>query len=119
MFDEISGINFSERFEKFFELYYNHRFGETLNNIMQAILRQHKTALTEEGEPILDKEGKAIVYDGEKIFKKYYTEKQKSLLKKLSTKKQQAPTEGDKRLFNIFFNIIRNDYDLVYKFIGK
>ena len=119
MFDEISGINFSERFEKFFELYYNHRFGETLNNIMQAILRQHKTALSENNEPLLDEEGKAIVYDGEKILKKYYIEKQKSLLKKLSTQKQQAPTEGDKRLFNIFFNIIRNEYDLVYKFIGK
>ncbi|MCQ2218918.1 MAG: tubulin-like doman-containing protein [Paludibacteraceae bacterium] len=119
MFDEISGITFSERFEKFFELYYNHRFGETLNNIMQAILRQHKTALNEVGEPLLDSDGKSIIYDGEKILKKYYIEKQKSLLKKLSTLKQQAATEGDKRLYNIFFNIIRNDYDLVYKFIGK
>lgn len=119
MFDEISGVSFSERFDKFFELYYNHRYGETLNNIMQAILRQHKTALDENNQPVLDKSGSAIVYDGEKILKSNYVEKHKSLLKKLSTLKQQAPTEGDKRLYNIFFNIIRNDYDLVYKFIGK
>lgn len=118
LFDEISGITFDKRFEQYFELYYNHRYGETLNNIMVNLLKLNKIAINEKGEVIVDENGNAIKYNGEEILKKNYEECKKSLLQKLSNLKQQSPTEEEKRLFSIFFNIVRKDLDTVHKFIG-
>lgn len=118
LFDEISGISFDKRFEQYFELYYNHRYGETLNNIMLNLIKISKVAINDKNEYILDSEGNVIKYDGEEIFKKHFDECQKSLLQKLSVLKQQSPTEEEKRLYSIFFNIVRKDLDMVHKFIG-
>lgn len=118
LFDEISGITFDKRFDQYFELYYNHRYGETLNNIILNILKLNKIALNENNEVVVDSEGNAIKYDGEDILKKNYESCKKSLLQKLTTLKQQSPTEEEKRLYSIFFNIVRNDLDTVHKFIG-
>lgn len=118
LFDEISGITFDKRFEQYFELYYNHRYGETLNNIILNLLKLNKIAIDENNEVVVDSEGNAIKYDGEEILKKNYEACKKSLLQKLTVLKQQSPTEEEKRLFSIFFNIVRNDLDTVHKFIG-
>ena len=67
---------------------------------------------------MLNSDGTALVYNGEQILKDGYAEKQKAVLKNLSLLKQQSTTDEEKRLYNIFFNIIRNDYDTVHKFIG-
>lgn len=118
LYDEVTGADFSIQFDEYFRLFYNRRYSETLDRMLQAILRQRKTALDSNGSIITDKNGKAVIYDGEQILKDGYVEKQKSVLKTLSTLKQQSATEDEKRLYNIFFNIIRNEYDTVHKFIS-
>ncbi len=118
LYDEVTGADFSIQFEEYFKLFYNRRYSETLDRMLQAILRQKKTALDASGNLLLDGNGSAIVYDGEQILKDYYPEKQKEVLKKLSLLKQQSATDDEKRLYNIFFNIIRNEYDTVHKFLS-
>lgn len=118
LFDEISGISFDKRFEQYFELFYNHRYGETLNNIMLNLLKLSIVPYDENNNLLLDKEGNAIKYNGEEILKKNYEECKKSLLQKLTVLKQQSPTEEEKRLYSIFFNIVRKEFDTVHKFIG-
>ena len=86
--------------------------------MLQGILRQKKTELDAKGNIVLNSDGTALVYNGEQILKDGYAEKQKAVLKNLSLLKQQSTTDEEKRLYNIFFNIIRNDYDTVHKFIG-
>lgn len=118
MYDEISGASFCQQFEKYFELYYNHRYGETLNNIMLSLLKIKKTETDKDGKIAIGPDGKAIIHDGENILKQGYDSNMKSLLQKLMLWKQQSPTEEESRLYSIFFNIVRNDLDTVHKFIG-
>ncbi len=118
LYDEVSGADFSLQFDEYFKLFYNRRYSETLDRLLQGILRQKKTELDEKGNIVLNPDGTALVYNGEQILKDGYAEKQKAVLKNLSLLKQQSTTDDEKRLYNIFFNIIRNDYDTVHKFIG-
>lgn len=119
LYDEIDGATFSEQFDKYFELYYNHRFGETFNKLMQEVLRQKKTATDSEGNILKDEDGMAIVYEGEKIIKKGYAEKSRTVLEYLNKMKKTASTEDERRLYSVFFRIIREEYGTVYNFIGQ
>ena len=104
LFHEIEGKNFVERFEIYKDLYHNARFGETTDRLIQAILR---TAAN-------NKDGKKVT--GEEILKKNYGEKHKELLRSLSKKKHEATTPEEKRLYGIFFNILREEYETVNDF---
>ena len=103
LFKEIEGAGLFEQFAKYRDMYYNYRFGETTESILQAILRQNRNV---NGE----------AYVGEAIFKKFYDEKQKALLKELSEKKKNA-LPAEQRLYNVLFNIVREEFDRVHKFI--
>ena len=53
----------------------------------------------------------------EAIFKEFYHERHKELLKELSEKKKKAPKPAEKRLYNVLFTIVREEFDTVHKFI--
>lgn len=118
LYDEVSGGDFSIQFEEYFKLFYNRRYSETLDRLLQAILRQKKTAMDKDGQILHNEDGSAIVYDGEQILKNLYSEKKNEVLKKIALKKQQSTTDDERRLYNLFYNIIRDEYDTVHKFIG-
>ena len=104
LFHEIEGKNFVDRFEIYKDLYHNARFGETTDRLIQAILR---TAVN-------DKDGKRVT--GEEILKKNYGKKHEELLRSLIDKKHQATIPEEKRLYGIFFNILREEYESVNDF---
>ena len=103
LYKVIEGADFVKQFENYRDLYYNYRFGETTEAILQAILRQKLTKGAEKLE-------------GEKIFKDGFTKKRDTLLKDLSEKKKQA-SPAEQRLYNVLFTIVREDFDTVQKFI--
>jgi len=103
LYKVIEGTDKAKQFENYCNLYYNYRFGETTDAILQAILRQKHTVGDEKKE-------------GDKIFKEGFTEKRKALLQELSDKKKKA-TPVEQRLYNVLFNIVRDEFDTVQKFI--
>lgn len=103
LYKVIEGTDKAKQFENYCNLYYNYRFGETTDAILQAILRQKRN----EGEK---------KQEGEKIFKDLFSGKQKALLKELSDKKKNA-TPVEQRLYNVLFTIVRDEFDTVQKFI--
>ncbi len=105
LFREIEGLNFIERFEKYKELYHNERYGETADRLIQAILRTNIAGKKKEDN-----------IRGEAILKNNYTEKREILLQELIEKKRLANTEEEKRLYGIFFNILREEYKTVNEF---
>lgn len=104
LFKELEGKNFAEQFAMYSDLYYNYRFGETTEALLQALLRQNKTI---DGE----------TYKGEVIFKMLYAEKHKAVLAELNAKRIAAVNNDERRLYKVLFEIVRNDYDTVYKYI--
>ncbi|MBR1808952.1 MAG: hypothetical protein IJ776_06165 [Paludibacteraceae bacterium] len=96
MFKEIVGADFIEQFDMYMNIYHNYRFGDTVEAILQAVLRQK---------------------GGEEVFKKNYAKKHAELLQELSLKKQNAPKASEQRLLTVLFNIVRKDFDIVQKFI--
>lgn len=98
---EIEGMTFAEQFEKYRNLYHNSRFGETTNSLIQAILR---TKIPEEDRL------------GESIIKDYYDKKREELLKEFGDKKRSASIPEEKRLYSIFFNILRDELGTVNEF---
>lgn len=104
LFKEIEGTGFSEQFAKYVSLYFNYRFGETTEAILQAILRQHRMV---NGQDI----------SGEMIFKQNYEEKHKALLNELIELKKNALKPSEKRLYNVLFSIVREEFDTVHDFI--
>lgn len=103
LYKVIEGTDKAKQFENYCNLYYNYRFGETTDAILQAILRQKRT----KGD---------VKLEGEKIFKEGFTAKQKALLKELSDDKKNA-TPVEQRLYNVLFTIVRDEFDTVQKFI--
>lgn len=101
---EIEGADFVTRFHKYAELYYNYGFGETVENLIQALLRNSIT--------VGDKQ-----VTGEMILKESYTIKHELLLAALSERKRRATQPEEKRLYGIFFNILREELDSVHKFV--
>jgi len=104
LYDSINGPDFFKRFEMFKELYFNHCYGETVDNIIQAILRQNRK--------VEDK-----TYKGSLILEDNYEDAQKNLLKLLNSWKKDAPTPEEKRLYGILFNVVRNNFDTYNNFI--
>ena len=104
LFKEIEGTGFAEQFAKYVSLYFNYRFGETTEAILQAILRQHRLV---NGEDVT----------GEAIFKQNYEEKHKALLNELIELKRTAMKPSEKRLYNVLFSIVREEFDTVHDFI--
>lgn len=98
LFLEIEGKDFVERFTIYKDLYHNSRFGETTDRLIRALLT------TSVNRP----DGTAL--KGEKVFKDNYTEKHKQLLQELSQKRQTAVLPEEKRLYSLFFNLLRNNY---------
>ena len=104
LYKEIEGVDFPERFAAYRDFYYNYRFGETTEAILQAILRQNR---------LID----GVQRTGEAIFKAKYSEKHKELLQELSQKKIEAKNIAEKRLYNVLFAIVREEFNTVQKFI--
>ena len=104
LFKEIEGIDFTAQFAGYCELYYNYRFGETTEAILQAILRKNITV-----------DGKQIT--GEHIFKTHYPAKHELLLKELCEKRNKAMNINERRLYHVLFTIVREELDTVHKFI--
>lgn len=104
LFKEIEGTGFTEQFAQYISLYFNYRFGETTEAILQAILRQHHMV---NGQDVT----------GETIFKQNYEEKHKALLNKLIEWKKNAMKPSEKRLYNVLFSIVREEFDTVHNFI--
>lgn len=103
LFHEFDAKNFADRFNSYKELYHNARFGETTDRLIQAILRTN----------IADGD---MTLRGEAILKNNYTKKHEELLQTLSEKKHKATNSDEKRLYSIFFNILREDYATVNDF---
>lgn len=103
LFHEFDAKNFADRFNSYKELYHNARFGETTDRLIQAILRTN----------IADGD---MTLRGETILKNNYTKKHEELLQTLSEKKHKATNSDEKRLYSIFFNILREDYATVNDF---
>ena len=104
LYDSINGTDFCKRFEMFKELYFNHCYGETVDNIIQAILRQNRK--------VEDK-----TYKGSLILEDKYEDAHKRLLELLNSWKKEAPTPEEKRLYGILFNVVRNNFDTYNNFI--
>ena len=103
LFLEIEGKNFADRFDIYKDMYHNSRFGETADRLIQAILRTNVAI----GDKMLK---------GEAILKENYTNMREGLLENLSNKKHRATTPEEKRLYEIFFNILRDEYTTVNDF---
>ena len=86
------------------ELFYNHCYGETVDNIIQAILRQNRK--------VEDK-----TYKGSLILEDNYEDVHDKLLDCLNTLKKASPTPEEKRLYGILFNVVRNNFDTYNNFI--
>ena len=104
LFTEIEGMNFIDRFEIYRDMYHNARFGETTEKLIQALIRASLN--TESGETL----------KGENVLKNHYTAKHRELLAKFSKNKQDATLPEEKRLWSIFFNILRDNYATVNDF---
>lgn len=104
LYMEIKGDGIVEQFANYRDLYYNYRFGETVDNILQSILRQIRTI-----------DGRSM--SGEEVFKKHYKAKQKALLDQLYKNKKDAMKPAERRLWNALFNIVREEFKTVHDFI--
>ena len=104
LFKQIEGKDFVEQFGQYCSLFYNYRFGETTEAILQAIIRQHRLV-------------NGVDVSGEAIFNQNYEEKQKALLTDLIEKRKTAQKTSEQRLYNVLFHIIREEYDTVHNFI--
>lgn len=102
LFITIDGDNFVLQFAKYCQLYYNYRIGETTETLLQTLLRQ-----------------KGKTESGEQILKKKFPEKRKELLKILHDKKKNANLPAEQRLYTVLFNIVREEFENVQKFIKK
>jgi len=102
---EIEGADFAEQFQKYCNLYFNYRFGETVEGLLSTLLKY----------TIKDSDNKE--HTGEEIFKDGYEKKQKEILDSLFNKKKEARKPEVRRLYNILFNIIREEYRTVHEFI--
>jgi len=104
LFVELEGRRFCDRFAQYRDMYYNYRFGETTEAVLQALLRQNRMV-----------DGKNL--KGEDILREKYDDKWKALLTELNQKKKESTNNTDMRLYTILFNIIRNEFDTVHEFI--
>lgn len=86
LYREMIGENFNEQFKKYKEMYFNYGFGETTETLIQLIIKKP---------------------EGEAILKDNYLAVRDELLDKLSNERNKAVIPEERRLYNIFFTIIR------------
>ena len=103
-FEEIEGATFAEQFAKYSELYYNHRYGETLSRIIMEIQR---SSVKLNGKSPVD------------VLKNEYDNKRDALLDILVQKRKESTENADKRLYNVLFNIVREKYPKMHDFVSK
>lgn len=104
LYKEMEGVGIVEQFTAYRDLYYNYRFAEITDAILQAILRQSRSV-----------DGQTIT--GEAVFKTNYAIKHSELLKDLCEKKKNALNVKEKRLYSILFNVVREEFPKVQSFI--
>lgn len=109
LFLEIEGDDFAAQFKKYCDLYFNYRFGETVEGLLSTLLTYK---INVKGD-----DGTETTMTGEKVFKDYYITKHKELLATLNKLKHEAPKNEVRRLYNILFTIIREEYATVHDFI--
>jgi len=96
LYREMIGDNFAEQFKKYTEMYFNYGFGETMETLLQLVIKNP---------------------EGEKILKDQYGAVRESLLNMLSQKAKTAVQTEERRLYNIFFNILRGELKTFHEFI--
>jgi hypothetical protein len=104
LFKEIEGMDFVEQFGMYCNLFYNYRFGETTEALLQAILRQSRLV-------------KGVEVNGANIFKNNYEPKHHELLTELIEKKRNAMKPSEQRLYNVLFTIVREEFATAHNFI--
>ena len=104
LFQELQGDDFATKFASYSNLYYNCRFGETTEAILQAMLRFN-----------FNENGKQIT--GEQIFKQHYATNHSELLRELCENKKASVSTAERRLYEILFSIVRNEFATVHDFI--
>jgi hypothetical protein len=104
LYKEIEGPSFVDQFNAYCDMFYNYRFGETIDAILLSILRQTRNV---NGQNM----------NGDMVFKKWYTAKHKELLEKLNDLKKNAMKPAEKNLYSVLFTIVREEFDTVHKFI--
>lgn len=109
LYEEIDGEDFTAQFDKYCDLYYNLRFGETVNNLIQESLLQQTVVGKEDG--------KKDTFYGDRIMKENYPKIRKELLDELAGKIKDTNKPSVKKLYTVLFEIIRNEYDTVHNFI--
>lgn len=106
LFDEISGVDFVQRFNSYCERYYNYRYGETLNKLLIAILQQKK-----------DINQKIVT--GEQVLKDNFKEKQPALLERLHQYIQNSKTHEERMIYMVLFQVVRERFATVQDFISN
>jgi hypothetical protein len=106
LYDEISGVDFVQRFNAYSERYYNYRYGETLNKLLVAILQQK-----------VDVDKKIIT--GEQILKDHFKEKQPALLEQLHSYIQNSKTHEERMVYMVLFQVVRERFATVQDFISN
>lgn len=96
LYREMIGDNFAEQFKKYTEMYFNYGFGETMETLLQLVIKRP---------------------EGEKILKDMYGTVRENLLNTLSQKAKTAVQTEERRLYNIFFNILRGELKTFHEFI--
>lgn len=96
LYREMIGDNFAEQFKKYTEMYFNYGFGETMETLLQLVIKRP---------------------EGERILKEQYGAVRENLLNMLSQKAKTAVQTEERRLYNIFFNILREELKTFHEFI--
>ena len=108
LYKEIIGKDFAERFKQYRDMFFNFGFGETTEDLIQVILRHSAT---------VEAEGKKVECKGEEVLKNGYKDVREKLLRELSDKRRSAANPDEKRLYNIFFTILREELPTIHDFI--
>lgn len=98
LYREMIGDNFAEQFKKYMEMYFNYGFGETMETMLQLVIKNP---------------------EGEKILKEQYGAVREKLLDRLSQQRKSAVQTNERRLYNIFFTILREELKKFHEFIQK
>lgn len=109
LYEKIYGKDFLTRFNYYSQHFQSLCFGETLQRIIMAIISYRNT--------FVEKDEK-IEIRGEAILNSKFDQYREKLLEELAAKKHQGNNE-EKRLWNIFYEILRDRYEICQDFIDK
>ena len=105
LFDEISGVDFAQRFNTYCEQYYNYRYGETIERILVAVLQQKN-----------DVDGKLVT--GEQILKDNFEKKYPELLDRLHNCIKNSKKQEERIIYMVLFHVVREKLATVQDFIS-